>query len=236
MPSTWCRIAWGSSADCSTAWRSGSAGWRLRRSALLADQIGIVAVFKLCAWLPALGLLTFLLPRTPWGGQPLPHTQACIRARAGRRFRHSARQHGASRMAELPKEARCVVIGGGIIGCSVAYHLAKLGWRDVVLLERKRLTSGTTWHAAGLIGQLRGSSTLTKLAKYSAEPDDRAGGRDGLVTGFRQNGSLSLALSARAPRGAEAPGHHGQGVGRRGPHGVAGRGARQVSADRSRRP
>ena len=71
-------------------------------------------------------------------------------------------------MAELPTQARCVVIGGGIIGCSVAYHLAKLGWRDVVLLERKRLTSGTTWHAAGLIGQLRGSSTLTKIAKYSA--------------------------------------------------------------------
>ena len=71
-------------------------------------------------------------------------------------------------MAEIPTQVRCVVIGGGIIGCSVAYHLAKLGWRDVVLLERKRLTSGTTWHAAGLIGQLRGSSTLTKMAKYSA--------------------------------------------------------------------
>jgi len=72
-------------------------------------------------------------------------------------------------MVELPSEARCVVIGGGIIGCSIAYHLAKLGWKDVVLLERNRLTSGTTWHAAGLIGQLRGSSTLTKLAKYSAD-------------------------------------------------------------------
>src|SRR6185503_2694910 len=70
-------------------------------------------------------------------------------------------------MADLPSEARCVVIGGGIIGCSIAYHLAKLGWKDVVLLERNRLTSGTTWHAAGLIGQLRGSSTLTKLAKHS---------------------------------------------------------------------
>jgi 4-methylaminobutanoate oxidase (formaldehyde-forming) len=67
-------------------------------------------------------------------------------------------------MVELPSEARCVVIGGGIIGCSIAYHLAKLGWKDVVLLERNRLTSGTTWHAAGLIGPLRGSSTLTKLA------------------------------------------------------------------------
>ena len=99
-------------------------------------------------------------------------------------------------MAELPSEARCVVIGGGIIGCSVAYHLAKLGWRDVVLLERKRLTSGTTWHAAGLIGQLRGSSTLTKLAKYSAALMAELEAETGLATGFRQNGSLSLALSA----------------------------------------
>ena len=98
-------------------------------------------------------------------------------------------------MAELPSQARCVVIGGGIIGCSVAYHLAKLGWRDVVLIERKRLTSGTTWHAAGLIGQLRGSSTLTKIAKYSAELLPILEAETGLSTGFRQNGSLSLALS-----------------------------------------
>jgi 4-methylaminobutanoate oxidase (formaldehyde-forming) len=99
-------------------------------------------------------------------------------------------------MAELPSQARCVVIGGGIIGCSVAYHLAKLGWRDVVLLERKRLTSGTTWHAAGLIGQLRGSSTLTGIAKYSAELLPILEAETGLSTGFRQNGSLSLALSS----------------------------------------
>ena len=99
-------------------------------------------------------------------------------------------------MSELPKQVRCVVIGGGIIGCSVAYHLAKLGWRDVVLLERKRLTSGTTWHAAGLIGQLRSSSTLTKMAKYSASLMAELEAETGVVTGFRQNGSLSLALSA----------------------------------------
>ena len=99
-------------------------------------------------------------------------------------------------MVELPSEARCVVIGGGIIGCSIAYHLAKLGWKDVVLLERNRLTSGTTWHAAGLIGQLRGSSTLTKLAKYSAALMTELEAETGVATGFRQNGSLSLALSA----------------------------------------
>jgi len=98
-------------------------------------------------------------------------------------------------MSELPKQVRCVVIGGGIIGCSVAYHLAKLGWQDVILLERKRLTSGTTWHAAGLIGQLRSSSTLTKIAKYSANLMAELEAETGVVTGFRQNGSLSLALS-----------------------------------------
>ena len=98
-------------------------------------------------------------------------------------------------MTQLPGEARCVVIGGGIIGCSVAYHLAKLGWQDIVLLERSRLTSGTTWHAAGLIARLRGSSTLTKLAQYSADLMATLEAETGLATGFRQNGSLSLALS-----------------------------------------
>ena len=65
-------------------------------------------------------------------------------------------------MTNLPKQARVVIIGGGISGCSVAYHLAKLGWTDIVLLERKQLTSGTTWHAAGLIGQLRASANMTR--------------------------------------------------------------------------
>ena len=72
-------------------------------------------------------------------------------------------------MSDLPTKARVVIVGGGIIGCSVAYHLAKLGWQDVVLLERKQLTSGTTWHAAGLIGQLRASPNMTKPARYYAD-------------------------------------------------------------------
>ena len=69
----------------------------------------------------------------------------------------------------LPSHAQAVVIGGGIVGCSVAYHLTKRGWRDVVLLERKQLTSGTSWHAAGLVTQLRATYNMSMLAKYSAE-------------------------------------------------------------------
>jgi glycine/D-amino acid oxidase-like deaminating enzyme len=67
-------------------------------------------------------------------------------------------------MSDVPAHARAVIVGGGIMGCSVAYHLAGLGWRDVVLLERKRLSSGSTWHAAGLVGQLRTNANVTRLA------------------------------------------------------------------------
>ena len=67
----------------------------------------------------------------------------------------------------LPKSSKVVVIGGGVAGCSVAYHLAKFGWKDTILLERDQLTSGTTWHAAGLVGQLGATATITKLRKYS---------------------------------------------------------------------
>ena len=96
----------------------------------------------------------------------------------------------------LPTHARAVIIGGGVIGCSVAYHLAKLGWSDVVLLERKQLTSGTTWHAAGLIGQLRASSNMTKLAKYTADLYSGIEEETGVSTGFRKTGSISVALTA----------------------------------------
>jgi glycine cleavage system T protein len=96
-------------------------------------------------------------------------------------------------MAELPTQARAVIIGGGVVGASVAYHLTRLGWRDVLLLERKQLTSGTTWHAAGLIGQLRATQNLTRLAKYSAELYAGLEAETGQPTGFRQHGSLSLA-------------------------------------------
>jgi len=98
------------------------------------------------------------------------------------------------KMAGIPERARAVVIGGGVSGCSVAYHLAKAGW-EVVLLERKRLTSGTTWHAAGLIGQLRANQNMTRLAKYSAELYYRLEAETGVATGMKRVGSMTVALT-----------------------------------------
>ncbi len=98
-------------------------------------------------------------------------------------------------MSDLPNSARVVIIGGGVIGCSVAYHLTKLGWQDVVLLERKQLTSGTTWHAAGLIAQLRATANMTKLAKYSQELYGALEAETGVATGFKRCGSITVALT-----------------------------------------
>lgn len=98
-------------------------------------------------------------------------------------------------MAVPPSHARVVIIGGGVIGCSVAYHLTKLGWKDVVLLERKQLTSGTTWHAAGLIAQLRATANMTKLAKYSQELYGNLEVETGVATGFKRCGSITVALT-----------------------------------------
>ncbi|MCK6450741.1 MAG: FAD-dependent oxidoreductase [Alphaproteobacteria bacterium] len=96
----------------------------------------------------------------------------------------------------LPSHARAVVIGGGIVGCSTAYHLGKLGWKDVVLLERKKLTSGTTFHAAGLVGQLRSSANITRLLTHSVELYERLEAETGLSSGFKRTGGLRLACSA----------------------------------------
>ena len=98
-------------------------------------------------------------------------------------------------MSALPNKARVVIIGGGVIGCSVAYHLTKLGWEDVVLMERKQLTSGTTWHAAGLIAQLRATANMTKLAKYSQELYGGLEEETGVATGFKRVGSITVALT-----------------------------------------
>ena len=95
-----------------------------------------------------------------------------------------------------PQAARIVVIGGGIMGCSVAYHLSAGGETDVVLLEQGRLTSGTTWHAAGLVGQLRNQESMTRLIRYSTELYSRLEGETGLSTGWKQCGSLAVARTA----------------------------------------
>jgi 4-methylaminobutanoate oxidase (formaldehyde-forming) len=89
--------------------------------------------------------------------------------------------------------ARVVIIGGGIIGCSTAYHLAKLGWRDIVLLERGQLSCGTTWHAAGLVGQLRSQESMTRLIRYSTRLYSELESETGLATGWKNCGSLSVA-------------------------------------------
>ena len=96
---------------------------------------------------------------------------------------------------DIPAKARAVIIGGGVIGCSIAYHLGKLGWKDVVLLERKQLTCGTTWHAAGLIAQLRATQNMTRLAKYSQELYFGLEAETGVATGFKRNGSVTVALT-----------------------------------------
>ena len=95
--------------------------------------------------------------------------------------------------AVLPKSSKVVVVGGGVAGCSVAYHLAKYGWKDTVLLERDQLTSGTTWHAAGLVGQLGASSTITRLRKYSLNLYKELEKKTGLSTGLKQNGAITIA-------------------------------------------
>jgi glycine cleavage system aminomethyltransferase T/glycine/D-amino acid oxidase-like deaminating enzyme len=93
----------------------------------------------------------------------------------------------------FPNQAQVVIIGGGVIGCSVAYHLTKLGWRDVVLLERTQLTAGTTWHAAGLIVSGFSSETDMHMAKYTCDLYERLGEETGQDTGFRANGYMQVA-------------------------------------------
>ena len=93
----------------------------------------------------------------------------------------------------LPKSTKVVVVGGGIIGCSVAYHLTKFGWSDVVLLERDQLTSGTTWHAAGLVSQLGPTASITKIRKYSLDLYKKLEKQVDHSAGLRINGALSIA-------------------------------------------
>lgn len=96
-------------------------------------------------------------------------------------------------MSDLPSRARVVIVGGGIIGCSVAYHLTKLGWADVLLLEQGHLSGGTTWHAAGLVGPLRASESGTRLVQYSAELYASLEAETGLATGYQNVGGVIVA-------------------------------------------
>src|ERR1700679_2389226 len=97
---------------------------------------------------------------------------------------------------DLPVSARVVIIGGGIIGASVAYHLAKLGWTDLVLVEQGQLSCGTTWHASGLLGQLRATESGTRLVQYSASLYRSLEAETGLATGYKACGGVTVARSA----------------------------------------
>ena len=93
----------------------------------------------------------------------------------------------------LPKNTKVVVIGGGVAGCSTAYHLAKFGWKDVILLERDQFTSGTTWHAAGLVSQLGPTAAVTKIRKYTLDLYKELEKKVEHSAGLRLNGALSIA-------------------------------------------
>src|ERR1700753_4184636 len=97
---------------------------------------------------------------------------------------------------ELPQRAQVVIVGGGVVGCSVAYHLARLGWTDVVLLEQGQLPCGTTWHAAGIVGQLRTQPALTKLMLYGSQLYAGLEAEVGLGSGWNASGALWVAASA----------------------------------------
>jgi glycine/D-amino acid oxidase-like deaminating enzyme len=114
-------------------------------------------------------------------------------------FRHAlaAQKHCFSTNLEaeknLPTHAQAVIVGGGVIGSSLAYHLTNMGWKDVHLLEQNQATSGTTWHAAGLVGTSRATSTETKLSMRGAELYERLEEETGLNAGFKRCGSLTVA-------------------------------------------
>src|SRR2546429_8358994 len=110
-------------------------------------------------------------------------------------------------MTDIPGRARVVIIGGGVIGTSVAYHLARLGWTDVLLLEQGQLSCGTTWHAAGLVGQLRASENGTRLVQYSCELYERLEAETGLGTGFPRcgGGTVPPTKDRTAPLKKTAP-------------------------------
>ena len=99
-------------------------------------------------------------------------------------------------MSDLPNHAQVVIIGGGVGGCSIAYHLTLMGWKDVVILERHELTSGSTWHSAGLVGQMRSDPNLTRMMHYSTDLYRKLKDETGHDPAWREVGGLRLASSA----------------------------------------
>ncbi|MBL8092220.1 MAG: FAD-binding oxidoreductase, partial [Anaerolineales bacterium] len=118
-------------------------------------------------------------------------------------------------MAELPTQAQVVIIGGGVGGCSIAYHLTKLGWKDVVVLERYELTSGSTWHSAGLVGQMRSDANLTRMMNYSTNLYRELKKETGQDTGWREVGGeagwvfVGVTGDTRSAAKAEKPSRAG---------------------------
>ena len=98
-------------------------------------------------------------------------------------------------MADFPSQAQVVIIGGGVGGCSIAYHLTKMGWKDIVLIERHELTAGSTWHSAGLVGQLRSDANLTRMMYYSTALYRQLSDETGVDPGWREVGGIRLASS-----------------------------------------
>ena len=136
----------------------------------------------------------------------------------------------------LPRQARIVIVGGGIVGCSTAYHLAKLGETDVLLLEQGTLTCGTTWHAAGLVGQMRPNRNMTRMSKYGIELYATLEAETGLATGWKQCGSVNVAAHAGADEGAAQASSRWRAASASSARRSARRGRRAVPGDAHRRP